>query len=308
MWRTGILARAQDAGNASHLSRTLRALLHAWRRGGLLRTIIMMGICGLLLGGVPMPAHGLFLPVTMLFLGETELALGPSFYAPYRVIAWRLVNTVIAATTLLIISEDWVATASFGLFVVSCSGLVGGRGLLPLTAAASIANLVLPMLVRVGMGAPDPFHVGIQSLVVSVMILPGAALLLHLRSHRLLKTQSRLSDTIEDLEAAQSDLRASEQRLQHWNEQLNVSIVEQTAQLEERNRYLSIINAVSFALAEPMDDFRSLERAARLVARLMGARGAQAFERFGVGDGAHLFVTVISPQRVGTDSLFAAVS
>ncbi|MFA7248569.1 MAG: diguanylate cyclase [Dehalococcoidia bacterium] len=299
MWLEGIVARALEAGNATHGSWPLRVFVQAWRRGGVVRTGLMLVFCGLLLAGVPMPFDGMLIPIAMLFIGEAELSLhtSSSRLVPHRLIRWRLLNTLLAAITLtLVTGEDWVATAAFGLFVVSCSGIVGGRGLARITVIAGVANIVLPMAIhwwmRVPVSAP-----GSKALLISGVIFPAAALLLHLRSHRLLLAQHRLSETVADLEGAQSNLRASEQRLQQWNEQLNASIVAQTTQLEERNRYLSIINAVSFALAEPMDDFRSLERAARLIARLMGARGAQAFQRAGVGDTAHLFVTV-APEDV----------
>ena len=267
----------------------------------------MLAICGLLLIGMPMPFQGLLLPVTMLFIGETELSVRvlPA-HAFRRLLAWRMLNTLIATTTLLVVADEWIATAALGLFVVSSSGLIGGRGLIPLTAMASVANVVLPILVRWSLGAPDPFVFTSRGIAVSVAVLPVTAFLLYLRSRRLLAAQAQLNETIADLESAQTELRTSEERLQQWNDQLHRSIEEQTAQLEERNRYLSIINAVSFALAEPMDEFRSLERAARLVARLMGARGAQAFERFGVGEAAHLFVTV-APEDVHAPRLPAAL-
>ncbi|MEI6137413.1 MAG: hypothetical protein WCQ48_08415, partial [Chloroflexota bacterium] len=68
----GILTRARNAGNVEDGSPMLRALLRLWRRGGLLRTGIMLVICGLLLAGMPMPFHGLLMPVTMLLIGEAE--------------------------------------------------------------------------------------------------------------------------------------------------------------------------------------------------------------------------------------------
>lgn len=248
--------------------------------------------------GVPLPLSGMLLPVTMLFIGEVEMSRkGLSRSAVNRLIGWRVVNTLVATTTLLLVThESWPTTSALGLLVVSCSGAVRGRGLAAVAVAAGIANVLLPIAVKAWTGI-ETFTSNEKALAISIVVYPSLAILLHLRSHRLLAAQETLSETIVELENAQLDLRTSEQRLQEWNQKLNASIESQTAQLEERNRYLSIINAVSFALAEPMDDFRSVERASRLVARLMGARGAQAFHRFGVGDVAHLFVTV-APEDV----------
>ena len=264
-----------------------------------MRTLAMLTVCGLLLAGVPMPLNGLLLPISMLFIGEAELSLQRTVTAPpWHLIGWRLLNTLIASATLLTIhGEGWIATSALGLFIVSCSGVVGGAGLARMTGVAAAANLSLPVLVAWLLGRPDFFVTDTKDVLVSVVVFPALALLLQLRSRRLVEAREVLSNTVAELEHTQIDLRASEQRLQEWNQELNTAIEAQTAQLEERNRYLSIINAVSFALAEPMDDFRSLERASRLVARLMGARGAQAVHRMGTGQGAHLFVTV-APEDV----------
>ena len=81
--------------------------------------------------------------------------------------------------------------------------------------------------------------------------------------------------------------------IERWNLALHEEVERQTSALEERNRYLSIVNAVSFALSEPMDDSSALERAARLVARLLGARSAQAYHlRGGLLGAFHLVVPV----------------
>ncbi|MGE3857132.1 MAG: diguanylate cyclase [Dehalococcoidia bacterium] len=295
----GILARALHAGNAATGSPTLHAIRAAWRQGGLFRTLVTAAVCAVLLAGVPMPFNGLLLPITMLFIGEAELSFRRASTPPtWRTVSWRYANTLLASATLVYLNgESWVATAALGLFVVSCSGMVGARGLVVMTAAASVTSLLLPVAVMSLHGAPLALTLEPEELLVATIVLPAAALLLHLRSHRLVEAREVLNNTVTELEQAQTELRASEQRLQEWNQQLNSAIEEQTAQLEERNRYLSIINAVSFALAEPMDDFRSLERASRLVARLMGARGAQAVHRSTTGEGAHLFVTV-APEDV----------
>ena len=135
----------------------LGAVLRAWRRGGLVRTLAMLTICGLLLAGVPMPLNGLLLPISMLFIGEAELSLQRTAHTdPWHLIAWRLINTLIASATLLTIhGEGWVATSALGLFIVSCSGVVGGAGLARMTVVAAVANIGLPVLVAWLLGRLD---------------------------------------------------------------------------------------------------------------------------------------------------------
>ncbi|MDA1241407.1 MAG: hypothetical protein O2798_11300, partial [Chloroflexi bacterium] len=194
MWFKGILARALDAGNAVPRPRLLHRSVAAWRRGGAVRTLVMLTVCAVLLTGVPMPMNGLLLPISMLFIGEAELSLQRTVSAPpWRLIGWRLINTLIASTTLLAINgEAWITTAALGLFLVSCSGLVGGGGLARMTAIASTANLVLPMLVGWALGQPDPFALHSKGVLISAIVLPAAALLLHIRSKRLVQAREVL--------------------------------------------------------------------------------------------------------------------
>ncbi|MQC48256.1 MAG: diguanylate cyclase [Chloroflexi bacterium] len=108
---------------------------------------------------------------------------------------------------------------------------------------------------------------------------------------------STLQRALGDLKVASGELRRSQLALERWNTDLRQKVKQQTKALEERNRHLSIINAVSFALAEPMDDEQALERAVRLVARLLGVRAAQAYTEPRPGRAVALFVTV-APEDV----------
>ena len=62
-----------------------------------------------------------------------------------------------------------------------------------------------------------------------------------------------------------------------WNEQLDEQVHGKTAELEEQNRYLAAINAVSFALSGPMNETGAVERASRLIARVLDARATQLY-------------------------------
>ncbi|TAK77938.1 MAG: GAF domain-containing protein, partial [Dehalococcoidia bacterium] len=89
------------------------------------------------------------------------------------------------------------------------------------------------------------------------------------------------------------DARLPVEQARRWDQMIEAEVGRRAATIEARNRSLAIINAVSLALAEPMDDPAALERAARLVARLLDARSAQAYHRRGDGPEAlHLAVPV----------------
>ena len=123
--------------------------------------------------------------------------------------------------------------------------------------------------------------------------LPLVTLALHIRQQRVAAIQRELAARVARLSAAQEGLGASKEQLERWDHALNEEVERQTGALQERNRYLSIVNAVSFALSEPMDDPSALERAARLFARLLGARSAQAYHlRGGILGAFHLVVPI----------------
>ena len=89
-----------------HRSGLLCPLLRVWRQGGIVRTALMLVVCALLLNGVMLPFNGVLLPISMLFIGEADLARqSPTDRAPRRLVAWRLVNTLIASTTLLVVTH-----------------------------------------------------------------------------------------------------------------------------------------------------------------------------------------------------------
>src|SRR5688572_28650803 len=98
MWLQRILARARDAGNATYVARPLRILALAGRRGGIVRTGILLLVCGLLFAGIPLPLTGMLLPVAMLFIGEAEFSrLRARQVITQRLVWWRVLNTLIAS-------------------------------------------------------------------------------------------------------------------------------------------------------------------------------------------------------------------
>ena len=192
----------------------------------------------------------------------------------------------------------WMHPTFIGLLLIAAPGQFGGRGLAYLTMLTSASYVASASLTSWEWyarwsDAPPLTRSTAEVWGVALVTFPLVTLALHMRQRRVGKIQHQLRATVARLSATQADLGASKERLERWNHALNEEVERQTSALEERNRYLSIVNAVSFALSEPMDDPSALERAARLIARLMGARSAQAYHlrggKFGV---FHLVVPV----------------
>lgn len=215
-----------------------------------------------------------------------------------RLLLFRIVFVGIVAVASPGFPAQWMYPTFAGLQLMGTFGQFGGRGLASLTAVASAAYLVAPHLPGWGLdiqwsAASPPTRSDAEVWGVALVALPLLALVLYVRQRRVAAIQHELTAAVARLSATQEDLGASKERLERWNYALNEEVERQTSALEERNRYLSIVNAVSFALSEPMDDPSALERAARLVARLLGARSAQAYHlRSGVLGAFHLVVPV----------------
>lgn len=182
----------------------------------------------------------------------------------------------------------WWVPMALTLAVLHTALSSSGRVVVLVTVPASVVSLAVSWAVGGPGGEPGPTEVGLAVTVA----LPVAAWLVHARSARSRSERAELQRVMRDLRVASAEMQRSQEALRRWNEDLRSEVDRQTGALEERNRYLSIINAVSFALAEPMDDERALERAVRLVARLLGVRAAQAYTEPRPGHPIALFVTV----------------
>lgn len=220
-------------------------------------------------------------------------------------LAFRLAFATLAAFAVEAAAVwPWVIPGALFLMTVNSATVLPYWGLLAVVLASGIAHTSAvwaaheygaAMLEPLGLTA-TPLPRG-EAFVISFVLLPVVALFLFARSRHVVVIQGRLQGTITELQRAQADLQQSRDDLRRLNEQLHADIQRQTGELEERNRSLSILNAVSFALAEPMDDQQALERAARLVARLLGVRAAQAYHRASPDEPGHLFVTV-APEDI----------
>lgn len=197
-----------------------------------------------------------------------------------------------------------IAGTAADLFAVMAAGTTGiHEAAVPLTLLTLVvarsffmqgAWLVLPVAVLAIFGTADAIHVAgpafpprsfddlaavgrnrwLVTLVVSGAGLPFLALLVRSTVARLMRDADEAARAARLLGEAEDQLRESRAELEE-TARVTGTVVAQSEQLEERNRLLSITNAVSFAVSEPMNDRDSIERATRLVARLMGARSAE---------------------------------
>lgn len=202
---------------------------------------------------------------------------------------WLYAGLVVVAAA-FVVHWAWVAPVFLGAQVAHAAHWMRWRGAMAVTAGAAVANLAAAVLCSL-VPHSGGYELG-PSVLISALVFPVLAVTLRSRAAVARDAGKALESTVSRLRAARDDLQRSQQQLQRWNRELNAEVDRQSHALDERNRYLSIINAVSFALAEPMDDARTLERAVRLVARLLGVRAAQAYTRPRGAEVIDLFVTV----------------
>ncbi len=259
---------------------------------------------------VPLAAPAVFPPsrillgavVAFILVSELEIWLiqrsRTAAQMDVRLIVFRTVHVLLITLFSPELPVQWMYPTFIGLLLIAAPGQFGGRSLAYLTALTSSAYLASAYLPGWSWyarwsDAPVGDPLSAETLGVALGTFPLVTLALYLRQRRVSAIQAELHAAVARLSATQQDLGASKERLERWNMALNEEVERQTGALEERNRYLSIVNAVSFALSEPMDDPSALERAARLVARLLGARSAQAYHlRGGVLGAFHLVVPV----------------
>ncbi|MQC17684.1 MAG: GGDEF domain-containing protein [Chloroflexi bacterium] len=196
---------------------------------------------------------------------------------------------VVAAA--FVVHWPWVAPVLLAMIAAHAALWLRSWGAIVVGVTASVANIAASVLC--GLVLEDHTTTGgvygvQEALLVSLVGLPLLVAVLASRAAETRSAAQMLRSQADRLRAARDELQRSQQQLQRWNRELNTEVDRQTHALDERNRYLSIINAVSFALAEPMDDGRTLERAVRL----LGVRAAQAYTRPSGVEVIDLFVTV----------------
>ncbi len=225
-------------------------------------------------------------------------------------VAFRpLYALLVVVAAAFVVHWPWVAPVLLAALVAHAALWLRSWGSLVVAATASVANIAASVLcgMVIDSNATTEGVYGLpEALLISFVGLPLLTVVLASRAAETRTGRRMLQAHAERLRAARDELQRSQQQLQRWNRELNTEVDRQTHALDERNRYLSIINAVSFALAEPMDDGRTLERAVRLVARLLGVRAAQAYTRPRGVEVIDLFVTV-APEDLHAPRLPEAV-
>jgi GAF domain-containing protein len=129
------------------------------------------------------------------------------------------------------------------------------------------------------------------ALMVAVFILPAISVITYGTTQRLRTARRRAEVTAAELRVAERAVIESREQLKRWNEQL-----------EEQNRDLAAINAVSFALNGPMDETGAVERASRLIARVLDVRAAQLYLK-PTGDRLPQLMVVAADPNAETDPL-----
>ncbi|MQC18819.1 MAG: hypothetical protein DWG80_07080, partial [Chloroflexi bacterium] len=208
---------------------------------------------------------------------------------------WACLATLACVAAAVALPLSWWLPVAVIIVVLYAALTLRGRLVTGITAAGSLAMLLLSSLPN--LSEPGPGLAASEAAVVLAVALPAGAWLVCARSMRARRDRAALRGVVQRLRLAREEMERSEDALRRWNAELRSEVDRKTDALEERNQYLSIINAVSFALAEPMDDERSLEQAVRLVACLLGVRAAQAYTEVRPGDPIDLFVTV-APEDV----------
>lgn len=268
------------------------------------RTLILLAFAMAVAAPGAFPVTKAFMAGMLVYalLSEMEIFVAPRCTGEAQLTRWLLFFRVAYLLVFAVGSPgfpvQWMYPTLVILHVLGSPGQVGSRALAFLTVVTSATYVMAPQLSELVPGVrwsdgPPTIRASAEVWGMALIAFPLITFAMHIRQRRVAAIQQELAATVSRLSAAQDGLNASKEQLERWNHALNEEVDRQTSALEERNRYLSIVNAVSFALSEPMDDPSALERAARLVARLLGARSAQAYHLRGGAQGAfHLVVPV----------------
>ena len=311
----GILATVRDLDNApgaergTGLARRVAAFLAHGARPLALFSIALPFLFALT--GWGFHSELLALAVIYLVASEAEGRMAPRVSPQHRTLAkvlfrWLYAGLIVVAAG-FVAHWPWVAPVLLAALVAHAALWMRAWPTVAVATGASIANVLAAVLCSVVVTAGHSAGYQLDAAVlVSVVGFPALAAAIVLRASAMREARRALEFSVARLKATRDDLQRSQQQLQRWNRELSSEVDRQTHALDERNRYLSIINAVSFALAEPMDDARTLERAVRLVARLLGVRAAQAYTRPRGAEVIDLFVTV-APEDLHAPRLPEAV-
>ena len=221
-----------------------------------------------------------------------------------RVLMIRAGAITLGGPVLLVLAgPTWLVPILLTTTMVSTATHLGVRTLGTLLVFTSLSYAATSWLIDAGsIDVIQPTRVGGQvslgwSLVVAGAFIPGATLFSAVRTWADERKRRELQQTVEELRGAEDSLRASQQAAERASVQLAVEVERKTHQLERRNRSLSIVNAVSFALSEPVEDDYAIRRAARLIARLLALRSVEVREAASATTAAES--VVVGPRTEG---------
>ena len=175
-------------------------------------------------------------------------------------------NVVGAATTL---SGRRVAglTVYSSVMVALYAGLALGDIVQPVPAFSGVVLGLSPLALAESSGRAGIVIVPV--VVITGLGLPGLAAVTFIASSRARSARDHLAHAMGALVAAHQEAEASRDQIRALNDDLNNEAQRKTAALEEQNRYLAGLNAVSFALRGDIDDESACERVAQLVVRVL---------------------------------------
>ena len=202
---------------------------------------------------------------------------------------------VLFAASLLNATADvaWAGPMVFLLVLVGTGTLLTARGLLAVTAFASLtfaavaiaqaADLISYRTMFEGgsvVSPPiytDPILTGAMVAVVAGFVLPAISFLTYHTARRLRSARRQAQLATAELERVEQRASASREELSSWRDRFDREVSRKTQGLEEQNRYLAVINAVSFALSGQMDEQEAVGRAGQLIARVVQIDAAQLY-------------------------------
>ena len=226
-----------------------------------------------------------------MLVGEAEVILARRARSEWQFDAITLVARVALVTVLAVAltfggAGTWLTLGVLAVLVISIAGSVSTVSMVVVvayTSAVFVATEFLAIRDSVPhahlVASHETGHMSVlQLLGVALVGFPGLAAVVHLRWRASIETREELEETVDELRTARGALEESRGELERLNRDLNAEVSQQTSELELRNRYLSVVNAVSTALGEPGNDEPLVGRAARIAGRLIGGSAAQGWQ------------------------------
>ncbi len=188
----------------------------------------------------------------------------------------------------------WIGVLALPLGLAGSGVLLPGRALAVVTAIASIvftgitlghelgivphSHMVVSSALGHGAAATSNLAVTVFSvLVVSAFVFPAVSFLTFSATQRTNKARREARIATKERRAAIEMASESRDQVELWRAEFENGQTRQNRELEEQNRELATMNAVSLALSGPMDEEGATERAVRLVARLMQVPAVQLY-------------------------------